>query len=241
MIVFACKQCGKRFERPETASGTLVFCSCGAGNTIPWESAWTEPEGSALPPAAVPIPAAPLASPWHQWERPQPAIRQRNSAYCFNHQDTLGPEACAQCGEKFCGDCVVVFQGRTLCGPCKNFFLHSVQRPPRISIAAIFAPLVALLTAPPATFLLFMIAGIGAAQNISGNQSQGFTGLILAFGFLGLLVQLVAFGLGAYSLRNIEAGPQISGRALAITGMVAAVVCATLFGEIALLVIRMVE
>ena len=38
MIFFACKQCGKRFERPNQAAGTLLFCPCGAGTHVPWES-----------------------------------------------------------------------------------------------------------------------------------------------------------------------------------------------------------
>src|SRR5262249_16114600 len=44
MIWFSCKQCGKVHGRAENSAGTLVFCDCGQGNTVPWESTAAEPE-----------------------------------------------------------------------------------------------------------------------------------------------------------------------------------------------------
>ena len=53
MIWFTCKQCGKTHGRPENSVGSLVFCECGAGNTVPWESTVAEPEQPAAAPAAL--------------------------------------------------------------------------------------------------------------------------------------------------------------------------------------------
>jgi hypothetical protein len=76
MIQFACKRCGKYFERPNEAAGTLVFCECGLGNRVPWEStlprAATAATGDSAPSRALDalpaggavdaIPAPPLPS-----------------------------------------------------------------------------------------------------------------------------------------------------------------------------------
>ena len=43
MIWFTCKKCGKTHNRPDTAAGTMIFCACGNGNTVPWESTASEP------------------------------------------------------------------------------------------------------------------------------------------------------------------------------------------------------
>ena len=48
MIWFTCKKCGKTHGRTETSAGTMVFCECGNGNTVPWES-------TAAPPAVAPV------------------------------------------------------------------------------------------------------------------------------------------------------------------------------------------
>ena len=51
MIWFACKQCGKVHSRPESAAGAMVFCDCGQGCIVPWESTAPEPEAEAEPEA----------------------------------------------------------------------------------------------------------------------------------------------------------------------------------------------
>jgi hypothetical protein len=169
----------------------------------------------------------------------RPAVRRRDPAYCFNHQDTPVQHSCAACGEKFCGDCVLTFQGKTLCGPCKNFQVRGRQRPPRISVMAIFSPLVAMISAPPLGFTLFVVAGLSAQT--STNNTAGMLGTVAVVGLAAIGVQLFALLLGAASLRQVETNPSLSGRSLAITGIVAAVVCAILLGEVAVLVLRLLE
>lgn len=47
---------------------------------------------------------------------------------CTNHPavvDNLRP--CERCSKPFCPNCVVVFQGKRLCGPCKNERIRAVQ------------------------------------------------------------------------------------------------------------------
>jgi hypothetical protein len=49
MIWFICKKCGKTHSRPDSQGGTMIFCDCGNGLTVPWES-------TALPPAQTSVP-----------------------------------------------------------------------------------------------------------------------------------------------------------------------------------------
>jgi hypothetical protein len=231
MIAFPCSQCGKRFDRPETAAGSVLFCACGARNVVPWESTLSGPPPE---PAAIP-PRTAWPSPYPE----RPAVRQRDPAHCFNHQDTAVQHSCAACGEKFCADCVLTLQGKILCGPCKNFQVRGRQRPPRISVMAIFSPLVAMISAPPLGFTLFVVAGLSAQT--STTTSAGILGTVAVVGLAAIGVQLFALLLGAASLRQIENQPSLSGRSLAITGIVAAVVCAILLGEVAVLVLRLLE
>ncbi len=138
----------------------------------------------------------------------------RDPAFCFNHQDTPSQFTCADCGEKFCDGCVVVLEGQTLCGPCKNFRIGNLHRPTQLSLMAIFSPIVALLGG----FFGLCLSGVAAQANVP------------AFGVVGVLPQLVALLLGFAGLRQIETNPHVGGRALAMTGIVAALVCAILNG-----------
>src|ERR1700730_18686293 len=38
MIWFACKLCGNKQSRSDEQAGSLVFCTCGQANRVPWES-----------------------------------------------------------------------------------------------------------------------------------------------------------------------------------------------------------
>src|SRR5271169_2112243 len=55
MIWFTCKKCGKTHGRADNSAGTMIFCDCGAGNTVPWESTTAEPA------APLPVASAPRA------------------------------------------------------------------------------------------------------------------------------------------------------------------------------------
>lgn len=234
MIAFSCRQCGKRFDRPDNAAGTLVFCDCGTSNSVPFESTLAPlPEGAA-PPARVPsIPA--LVPRWEQtgassqeWEpRPQaswPSAPSFNPAYCLNHPTTPKQLECADCRLPFCGDCAVTLQGAGLCGPCKNHRLRTLQQGARVSIMAIFSPVIALLAGGLWSFV--MLAAIG-------NQAEKST--LQMLGALGLLPQVIALTLGALSLHSIETDRTVGGREWAMTGLVAAVVSGTLMAVLGFL------
>jgi hypothetical protein len=213
MIRFRCRQCDKPFERPNDAAGTLVFCTCGTGNRVPWDISPDPPRPaeSQVPEAEEqPLRMKPLddQSPSSR-DRPddRPHTRMRDSACCFNHQTVAVEQNCEDCKEGFCAACLVSLQGRTLCGPCKNFRLRRMQKPPRMSALAIAALAVALVGAP---FGLFCFTFAGAGMGLPG------------LGFVGLLLPLVALVLGGLALREIETNPQVSGRSLAIASVVTA-------------------
>jgi len=228
MIWFACRQCGKTQGRPDEEGGTLIFCPCGASNRVPWESSvqapsqpvgWvessepTEAQGANAPRSESdpsPIPFADDSPPARTSRRT--TIRERNPACCLNHQDVAKQQACVDCQECFCDDCVVVFQGKVLCGPCKNFRIRQMHRPAELSLLALFSPILA-------------VAGGFVALFISAIAVQGGAP---GLGFISVAPQIAAFGLGLAGMRKIENDPFLKGRPLAMTGMVAAVVAAIL-------------
>jgi len=234
MISFPCSACGKRFDRADSSAGSLVWCTCGARNTVPWES--TLPPAPEPPPTVPDTPAPAVHVP--AWAAPRPVIRQRSKAYCFNHQDTPPQHNCAACGESFCADCVLTLEGRTLCGPCKNYALRARQRPPQVAVAAVIAPILALMAGPGILLLLFFVAGMAEA---SGGRGEPLIAGVVIAALLGVVLQLIALTLAATGLRQIETNPRLAGRALAITGLVAALVCSLLVSEIALLVYRGID
>lgn len=225
MIAFSCKQCGKRFDRPESSAGTVVFCTCGGGTTVPWEST--------LPPVPEPPPAAPSrwAAAVPSWEPEgipavaRPAVADPNR--CFVHSHAAKKDVCAECRLAFCGDCLVMLNGAALCGPCKNHRLRATQRPPHLSVLALLAPLLSI----GAGFLWILV--FGAAVESGSPQGMAVVGMI------GLIPQGIAALLAALALRRVERDPRVSGRALAMTGLVAALVCAVVLGEVTVLLMRM--
>ena len=159
MIWFSCKQCGKQLRQPETAGGSLVFCMCGQGNRVPWESTVPAPADD---PSATPAPVDSSdedAVP----QRRRRAVVVRDPAYCFNHQDVPADQTCNDCGEHFCPACVVVVRGKSLCGPCKNFRLARLQRAPQVSTMAVVSLVLAYL----------------ALQEIERNPRVGGRGLAI--------------------------------------------------------------
>ncbi|MCC6417411.1 MAG: hypothetical protein IT429_04100 [Gemmataceae bacterium] len=216
MIWFACKQCGKKHSRPASSIGTMIFCECGQGNSVPWEST-TEPPPVAPIPDPLPTMPAPRLEPIPIGEervpsadRPRPARRppgprRRDPRFCFNHDDVASFRPCAACGEAFCGECVVEFQGATLCGPCKNFRVHTLQKPPGVSGKAVSSVLVTSFTWLFGIYLTLLALQAG----------------LQVVGLVVVLAHLVALVLGALALRDTETNPRVSGRSLAVTGVVA--------------------
>ena len=220
MIWFSCKQCGKVHGRPENSAGTLVFCDCGQGNTVPWESTATEPEAPAPVPVSLPaLPAGPKLEPISfdpgsslpplpaPPRAPMPRPRRRPPRYrpdpnfCLNHEGIPSQKTCAACEESFCSDCIVNFQGANYCGPCKNYHLRVLQRPPRTSGLAVGSLILGVLTGP------WVLGLVG-------------TGNVILW-LLALIACGIALTLGIAGLRVIES-KRIGGRSLAITGILAA-------------------
>src|SRR5262249_25502525 len=144
MIWFSCKQCGKTHGRPATAVGLMVFCECGQGNVVPWESTAAEPPVAEVPtkedlPEGAPMkfdveempvwPEPPRRKPPPLPTRARRIVKPRDPKVCLNHDSTPTQEACSDCGEGFCQDCLVYLQGKPLCGPCKNLRIRALHKP----------------------------------------------------------------------------------------------------------------
>src|SRR5207249_967900 len=122
-----------------------VFCECGTGNLVPWES--TAPEPAAQPVETVELPPVPQLAPL-SFDVPaapssgKPRVEddvssrkrgkgeRRDPNYCFNHQHVARSGSCEDCDENFCSECLVQFQGAMLCAPCKNFRVRKQEAPP---------------------------------------------------------------------------------------------------------------
>ncbi len=176
MIWFSCRECGKTHGRPETAIGATIFCDCGTGLIVPWESTAAEPPQAAAPensPAlklepvtfeaappgpAPPSPGRPTSGPPTSGPpshgppplrgRKRARVNRRDPAFCFNHEQGPREASCGDCGESFCGACLVAFDGADLCGPCKNYRVKNLQRAIPASNLSIVSLLVALLSGP---------------------------------------------------------------------------------------------
>jgi len=207
MIEFTCTHCGKLQQRPVEEAGMMVACDCGQANQVPW---------SARKPLDVEPPAAVVeAAPAELVVQPVPEEADVEPAdVCFQHENTPATQSCEDCGVRFCDDCVVRLRGVTLCGPCKNLRLRRLQRPTRVSVPAIISTVLALCGAP------ISLCVTGAAEQ------SGEAGL----GFLGAAVPLVGLVLGAIALVQIERDPKLSGRSLAISGIVIGLVGIMLSG-----------
>jgi hypothetical protein len=240
MIWFACRNCNKKHSRPESSSGTMIFCDCGQGLTVPWESTVEPPPVAEVPEPLPPVPRPPplpaRLDPIPIGEervppRPRPpdppapepplarpvrgrraAPRRRDPRFCFNHEDGASVKACADCGEAFCAECLLEFRGDTLCGPCKNFRVRTLQRPPRLSGKAIASALTALIAWPLGCGLWLVFV----------NANASWAALFC------LVPQLAALALGLLALRDTETNPRVGGRSLAVTGVVTGAVACVL-------------
>jgi hypothetical protein len=203
MISFVCKQCGKTQSRPDEAAGTLVFCECGQANRVPWEGT-----------AAAEEEAPPRARRRNDEGEPRRSRRERRrtrAGYCLDHEDVPATGTCADCGEGFCPRCIVTLQGATLCGPCKDQRVRTMQRPPQVAPMAILGMVLGLVIGP---FLFFAII-VPVASDVSAPARLFWALLAAALSGGVLAISLLA-------LRQIDTGPNRGGRALAMTGLVCA-------------------
>jgi hypothetical protein len=228
MIWFACKQCGKKQSRPREQVGTLVFCTCGQANRVPWESepgAEEAPPPRTFPKVWVDENEAPPRRPASSWGQPQPPPAP-TPGYCFNHAGKPAAGACSACLIEFCDSCLVKLGEQSLCGPCKNFRTLSRTRPSRISGYAISALVIGLVGGP--------ITGCMTLYAIGTASSESAT---LALAILGVVLPVTGLGLGIKALYDINTGNRIGGRSLAVMGLVASIVavlwCVTIIGVVA--------
>ena len=218
MIWFTCQQCGKKHARPETASGSMVFCECGQGNTVPWESTAEADtivvvEELPLAPELAPVkfePAPPTRSsprfgpkpPDRPRDRPRLPPRRRDPNDCLNHAGVVREAACADCGEGFCRNCLVYLQAKPLCVQCKNQRLRAMHKALPTSQLALMSLLLALFTGP----LAFCLYPIG----------RGFS---TKFSLLALAPQFFALALGVWALRRLEKKRELGGQSLALSAI----------------------
>ncbi len=224
MIWFACKQCGKTHGRPDSAIGATIFCDCGSGLLVPWESTATEP------PTPEIVPEMPLAFKLEpvtfdavasKSDEPAPAppprprkrarTGRRDPQYCFNHQEAFKRAACADCGEGFCERCLVSFAGTDLCGPCKNYRVRNLQRAAPLSNLAILSMVGVVLTGP----LTLAMLPVGR---------PGFP----VWSVIALVLQVGVFVLSLFAMREADRDPKSTGRVFAFTGLVSAAVVSVL-------------
>lgn len=232
MIWFSCKQCGKVHGRSENSIGTMIFCSCGLGQLVPWESTAPEPEApipvhSSPPPLRLdPVMFDPVSSrggeslpvarplnggssgppPLHQSDphsRRRPRLGPRDPRYCFNHEELPKQHSCVDCGESFCANCLVTLQGLSLCGPCKNYRVRRFQQARPFSLFALASAGGTIVS----VLLLIPLAYFNA------NWVLCFFAMALSLG---------ALVLGIFGLRQAERDPDVAGRSLSLTGMLGA-------------------
>lgn len=216
MIWFSCKQCSKVHGRPESSIGATIFCDCGQGIVVPWDSTAAEPP----PPPAIPVEempppiklepvafdAAPPKPPPVR-ARKRPRVGARDPRFCFNHEEVPRQAACVDCGENFCLGCLVSFEGESLCGPCKNYRVRLMQK-------ALPASGLAKLS------LALALAVVPLALCLSPLGRPGFPwGAVLS-----LVPQAAALVLGVLALRAVETDASIGGRSLALTALLTALV-----------------
>lgn len=227
MIWFTCQECGRKHGRPETSAGALTFCSCGHGNTVPWESTTEpdpivvaeklpdvpllaplkfEPERSSGPPAPpVRLRPPPLDRPGRRDER-RLRSRPRDPNVCLNHVRRASQAACVDCKDGFCADCLVYVDAKPLCGPCKNRRVKTLHEPPPTSQLALMSVLLALFTGP----LAFCLYPMGL-----NFQTQKLV-------IFALVPQCVALALGIWALRKIATTARLGGQAMALSGILTA-------------------
>lgn len=146
--------------------------------------------------------------------RKKRTIKRANPAYCFNHDEENSQTLCEDCKLSFCDSCVVEFQARTLCGPCKNFRLRPRAVSGQLSSWAMIALVLGFVAGP----LGFCLSTLPLTAYLQGQGSVGLTILVCLFA---LIPSLVACWVGQRALRQFDREPLLLGRGLAFTGVLA--------------------
>ena len=223
MIWFSCKQCGKKQGRGDEQAGSLVFCTCGQANRVPWESEAGAEEAPQSFPRVWVDESAPR-TPARRWDQPQ--TRPQNPGHCFNHTQAPATQTCSACLLEFCANCLVKLGDQSLCGPCKNFRLMNLTRPARPSALAIVSLALGLVGGPIAACITSWAAG-----------NTGAGGMGLAFCIIGLVLPAVSLFLGIMAIWNMERNRRVGGRSMAVMGLMSGIAsvlwCVTIIGILA--------
>src|SRR5262249_37864666 len=108
--------------------------------------------------------------------------------------------------------CVVALQGKTVCGPCKNFRVRGLNRPMRVTPLSIITLVVGLVSGP-ITFCLGLFTVVGQEKSPS-------TAVVIMLGVIGLILPVATLVLARYALREMERKANTGGRSFALTGAV---------------------
>jgi hypothetical protein len=253
MIWFNCKKCNKPHSRPDSQAGTMIFCDCGQGLTIPWESTALParptaetvpthvdddddeedlPEAIPVPrPRAVPIPVADDDQPARRPSQTLPPTPPTGDSLPQKKRRTIKRTNPAYCfnheeaaSETVCDDCKLSF-----CNACvvdfQGYTLCSPCKNFRLRDRA-----VPTRVSPWAVVAL--VAGfasgpvgfcISALPLTLHLQAHGSPGLTVAAVLLALVPAALACWLGIRALRQLDREPLLSGRGLAMTGTLAGV------------------
>lgn len=219
----------------------MVFCACGQGNRVPWNTTQDIPDAI---PAALPVPvpesrAKPMReaqpapsspSPSEQASAlPVPARRagrllgKVHPDFCYHHDEVPRSLTCSACQLPFCEACIVTLEGKQLCGPCKNFRVSSPGQARRLLPLSAIAFVVAFASGPVALTLSFAAAGLVIGE--------GMVGVGVALCFLASALPVAGLVLSTLALGRLDGRPQTAGRGLAssavCTSLVAIVWCST--------------
>lgn len=146
-------------------------------------------------------------------------IKRANPAYCFNHDEDASQAVCDDCKLSFCHACVIGFQGKTLCGPCKQFRLRPRSLPTQLSGWAVVAVIVGFVSGPVG----FCLSTLPLTAVIQG---RGSVGLAIVAALVALVPAGVACYVGRRALHQLDREPMLSGRGLALTGTLAGLLSA---------------
>lgn len=248
MIWFACKKCSKVHGRPESSAGAMIFCECGQSMNVPWESTAAEPPMPTpveLPstPTLDPL-TFPSTSSGGSYDREAGQRRDRDYGrdrddgrdfgrptrgrrrrkhvadpnICFNHDRTASKTVCRDCGLGFCEQCLVEFDGQSLCGPCKNFRVRQAQRPQETPGLAILALLGSLLATAP----FFCLLPIGRQSDVQ----------LPYLGMLAIVPEIGALLAAFVVLSRLRKSGATAGRWLAFAAIAASAVISFLIGVV---------
>jgi hypothetical protein len=153
-------------------------------------------------------------------------LRRVRAGFCFNHDEDASEKTCDACRLPFCSRCVVALEGKTLCGPCKNFRISGLSRPSRLLPLAIVAFVVALVSGPVTVFLTFCSLAVYLQRGIAAGP--------VALSLACLLLPMAGLVLSWKARNQIDRTPHAGGRSLvssaAAVSLVGALWCVVIAG-----------